>query len=199
MKHFAPALALLVAACPSTAPLPRRRQTPATALAGTPCEPPMEIPPGIVASVPSPVRETHARHRRPAITPEDGAAYQQMQAASAPMTGPTSATSAPTTPSSQAQPAPADRIVFMGDSITQNWRLAHPDFFGPTRVSRGISGQTTPQMLLRFKRRRASRSSPRPFTSWEASTTSPATPARPRSRTSRTTSCRWSNWRSRTA
>ena len=43
------------------------------------------------------------------------------------------------------------RVVFMGDSITQLWGLAAPQDFGPARVNRGISGQTTPQMLLRFK------------------------------------------------
>jgi acyl-CoA thioesterase-1 len=42
--------------------------------------------------------------------------------------------------------------VFMGDSITENWMTAHPAFFGAHRyVSRGIGGQTTQQMLLRFR------------------------------------------------
>ncbi|WP_268846054.1 SGNH/GDSL hydrolase family protein [Flavobacterium aestivum] len=44
------------------------------------------------------------------------------------------------------------RIVFFGDSITENWSSASPDFFiGKTYINRGISGQTTPQMLLRFR------------------------------------------------
>jgi len=43
------------------------------------------------------------------------------------------------------------RVVFMGDSITEFWKLAHPDFFGDNYVDRGISGQTTAQMLLRFR------------------------------------------------
>ena len=47
---------------------------------------------------------------------------------------------------------PADRIVFMGDSITQLWGLAEPADFGPARVNRGISGQTTLEMLARFRR-----------------------------------------------
>ncbi len=61
-----------------------------------------------------------------------------------------------------ALPAPAageQRVVFMGDSITQNWlrngqpdSLPDPGFFpGKPYVNRGISGQTTPQMLLRFR------------------------------------------------
>jgi lysophospholipase L1-like esterase len=43
------------------------------------------------------------------------------------------------------------RIVFMGDSITEGWGLADPAFFGGGVVNRGISGQTTPQMLVRFE------------------------------------------------
>jgi len=44
------------------------------------------------------------------------------------------------------------RIVFMGNSITEGWINTHPDFFsGKSYVNRGISGQTTPQMLVRFR------------------------------------------------
>jgi len=41
-------------------------------------------------------------------------------------------------------------IVFMGDSITEGWQSKHPAFFTPGRICRGISGQTTPQMVLRM-------------------------------------------------
>jgi lysophospholipase L1-like esterase len=46
-----------------------------------------------------------------------------------------------------------DRVVFMGDSITEDWAdRAHGGFFpGRPYVDRGISGQTTPQMLVRFR------------------------------------------------
>jgi lysophospholipase L1-like esterase len=43
------------------------------------------------------------------------------------------------------------RIVFMGDSITEGWVNLAGDFFTPGRIGRGIGGQTTPQMLLRFR------------------------------------------------
>jgi len=43
------------------------------------------------------------------------------------------------------------RIVFMGDSITENWVDRSGDFFTAGRIGRGISGQTTPQMLARFR------------------------------------------------
>lgn len=42
------------------------------------------------------------------------------------------------------------RVVFMGDSITEFWSLSD-SFPGKPYVNRGISGQTTPQMLLRFR------------------------------------------------
>jgi lysophospholipase L1-like esterase len=45
----------------------------------------------------------------------------------------------------------AARIVFMGDSITEGWAEADPQFFQRGVVNRGISGQTTPQMLVRFR------------------------------------------------
>jgi len=46
-----------------------------------------------------------------------------------------------------------NRVVFMGDSITQGWKLDGPQgsFPGKPYVNRGISGQTTPQMVLRFR------------------------------------------------
>ena len=49
-------------------------------------------------------------------------------------------------------PDPAhSRIVFIGDSITQGWSDKAPGFFTAGRIDRGIGGQTTPQMLLRFR------------------------------------------------
>ena len=43
-----------------------------------------------------------------------------------------------------------NRIVFMGDSITEFWKVNDSSFFDKSKINRGISGQTTPQMLLRF-------------------------------------------------
>lgn len=45
-----------------------------------------------------------------------------------------------------------NRVVFMGNSITIGWILESPEFFeGKPYINRGISGQTTPQMLVRFR------------------------------------------------
>jgi thiamine biosynthesis lipoprotein len=44
------------------------------------------------------------------------------------------------------------RVVFMGDSLTDDWGRGDSVFFpGKSYINRGISGQTTPQMLLRFQ------------------------------------------------
>ena len=43
------------------------------------------------------------------------------------------------------------RVVFMGDSITDAWPRRSAGFFHTGNVGRGISGQTTPQMLVRFQ------------------------------------------------
>jgi len=50
-------------------------------------------------------------------------------------------------------PAPVrseNRVVFMGDSITDIWKLSEY-FPGKPYINRGIGGQTTPQMLIRFR------------------------------------------------
>ena len=52
------------------------------------------------------------------------------------------------------QPAKGEqRVVFMGDSITDSWDSPNMGGFFPGKpyVNRGISGQTTPQMLIRFR------------------------------------------------
>ncbi|HUA14383.1 MAG TPA: SGNH/GDSL hydrolase family protein [Verrucomicrobiae bacterium] len=52
-----------------------------------------------------------------------------------------------------ALPAPTageNRVVFFGDSITDIWKLAD-SFPGKPYINRGIGGQTTPQMLVRFR------------------------------------------------
>jgi acyl-CoA thioesterase I len=49
-------------------------------------------------------------------------------------------------------PKPGEnRVVFMGDSITEDWHL-EKSFPGKPYINRGISGQTSPQMLVRFRR-----------------------------------------------
>lgn len=52
----------------------------------------------------------------------------------------------------EAPKAGEKRVVFMGNSITIGWASQNPAFFvGKPYINRGISGQTTPQMLIRFR------------------------------------------------
>src|SRR5579864_5935930 len=47
-------------------------------------------------------------------------------------------------------PKGENRVVFFGDSITDSWHL--DEYFpGKPYINRGIGGQTTPQMLVRFR------------------------------------------------
>ena len=45
---------------------------------------------------------------------------------------------------------PKPKIVFLGDSITEFWSIGDPELFEPGVINRGISGQTSSQMLVRF-------------------------------------------------
>lgn len=51
------------------------------------------------------------------------------------------------------EPSPSeDRVVFMGDQVTEAWGPTTGRFFpGKSYVNRGIGGQTTAQMLVRFR------------------------------------------------
>lgn len=52
----------------------------------------------------------------------------------------------------RALPEAQRRVVFIGNSITDNWTAHHPDFFRDNGyIGRGISGQTSYQMVLRFR------------------------------------------------
>lgn len=52
----------------------------------------------------------------------------------------------------KAPSAKENRVVFMGNSITDAWIKVRPEFFSSNLyLDRGIGGQTTPQMLIRFR------------------------------------------------
>lgn len=72
------AFALATGCATSAASLPGPVQTPATAVGGTPCDPPLVVPASIIASVRAQFEAPGTP--RPPVTPEDMAAYQKMQA-----------------------------------------------------------------------------------------------------------------------
>src|SRR5262245_13588776 len=47
--------------------------------------------------------------------------------------------------------APENRVIFLGDSITKSWGKKSPFFPGKPYLNRGIDGQTTAQLLIRFR------------------------------------------------
>lgn len=53
----------------------------------------------------------------------------------------------------QASRLPGERVVFMGNSIFETWAPHFPEMFpGGNYIGRGVSGETTAQMLVRFRR-----------------------------------------------
>jgi lysophospholipase L1-like esterase len=49
-------------------------------------------------------------------------------------------------------PSDAERVIFLGDEITESWSATEGQFFsGKPYLNRGIRGQTSPQMLVRFR------------------------------------------------
>ena len=86
------------------------------------------------------------------------------------------------------RPVEPGRVVFLGDSITDGYRLEEA-FPGKPYVNRGISGQTTAQMLVRFYPDVIALK-PAAVICSRARTTSPATTGRRRSRWSSRTSWR---------
>ena len=44
-----------------------------------------------------------------------------------------------------------NRVVFLGNSIVEAWMKLQPEFFTNGKIARGISGQTSPQTVLRFR------------------------------------------------
>ena len=47
-------------------------------------------------------------------------------------------------------PVDNERVVFMGNSITENWIKTYPDYFTGHFVNRGISGQVTPHRITSY-------------------------------------------------
>jgi lysophospholipase L1-like esterase len=103
--------------------------------APTQTAPPQNAAPGLTAPVPAPVAPPSATQYNPKMDWAWLARFKNSDSA-------------------LSAPAPGEnRVVFMGDSITQGWRIEGPNGYFPGKpyINRGISGQTTPQMLVRFR------------------------------------------------
>lgn len=112
-----------------------------TAMSVDPCPPPSAPNPAITAIVDG-MLVPGARFTPPPVPPRDAPLTGQAardwanlcryRAENAAVTGPV-------------------HIVFLGASITELWKAAEPDMFTRGVINRGISGQTSAQMLLRFQ------------------------------------------------
>lgn len=91
-----------------------------------------EMDPQVIARIRDPEQVALRAERAAALRERDWAALGHYRRANAALQG---------------QPVEA---VFLGDSITEMWGVAQPDLFTGGLVNRGISGQTSPQMLVRF-------------------------------------------------
>lgn len=151
MKHASLTclLSIALAACTTALPAPAAIVAPATQLAGTACDPPLVVPASIIARVRGQF-DPNAGPPPPA-NPAELAAYNEMQTKQKTNDWGNLCYFRADNAALATQPVSAGRVVFMGDSITQLWQFANPEMFGSAAVNRGISGQTTPQMLLRFK------------------------------------------------
>lgn len=114
------------------------------------CGSPTPIPPSIVARVTAQFEEGRTAPP-PDMTPEDIAAYRKMEAEQKSKDWPNVCRYRAANADLMKLPDSERQVVFMGDSITQNWGVADPAYFTHGTVNRGISGQTTPQMLARFR------------------------------------------------
>jgi lysophospholipase L1-like esterase len=105
------------------------------------------VAPGLAEDVPAPAVPINSSPTRDQAEACEKVAKEQVfhDLADFARYAPLDATLAPSGPQER-------RVVFMGDSITEFWATLDAQFFSRSDfIDRGISGQTTPQMLLRFR------------------------------------------------
>lgn len=121
----------------------------AAAIMAAPCPPAIQMPAEVAAYR---VAMMASRHSAPPARPTSAiAAFAAAQAERQRQDWPFLCRFAADNARLALRPAAERQVVFLGDSITENWAVARPDLAGRGWVNRGISGQTTPQILLRFQ------------------------------------------------
>jgi lysophospholipase L1-like esterase len=123
------------------------RTPPATAMMADPCPPPLAVPKELadLAEIALSPGKSYADFAELAKDP-DVQAYLQAQRERAQSDWPNLCRYRPANAALRQRP----RVVFIGDSITENWARSDRELFSNDIVGRGISGQTSPQILLRF-------------------------------------------------
>jgi hypothetical protein len=138
---------IALAAEPRAAAAAGESAEPGTAMVADPCPPPLPVPKELadVADIALSPGKTYADFAELAKNPEVQA-YMQAQRQRTQSDWPNLCRYRPDNAALRQRP----RIVFIGDSITEFWVRGDPALFNKNLVGRGISGQTSPQILLRF-------------------------------------------------
>lgn len=149
MTNVYSALALVVTAVlpvPVLAAAPL--SDPTVGIVARPCDHVPAMPPLVAESLARMLQARAAGQPLPARSPESLAAYERWQAQ---LLALDFSNHCRYEAANQALPiASPGRIVFIGSSIIEGWGKGRPAFFSGDRVNRGISGQTTQQILGRF-------------------------------------------------
>jgi lysophospholipase L1-like esterase len=119
---------------------------PDTAMVSDPCLPPLPLPEVLAHTVEGALDPGRATSFTQLLSNSEVQAYFKATEERAKTDWPNlckyrSANAALTTP---------PKVVFIGDSITESWVRGDPQLFRDGVIGRGISGQTSPQILLRF-------------------------------------------------
>jgi lysophospholipase L1-like esterase len=138
---------IALAADPGAAAAAGESTEPRTAMVADPCPPPLPVPKDLadVADIALNPGRSYADFAELAKNPEV-LAYMQAQRQRAQSDWPNLCRYRLDNAALRQRP----RIVFIGDSITEFWVTGDPSLFTKDIVGRGISGQTSPQILLRF-------------------------------------------------
>jgi lysophospholipase L1-like esterase len=121
---------------------------PDTAMVSDPCPPPLTLPAVLAHTVEGALDPGPATSFMQLLSNSDVQAYFKAEEERSKSDWPNlckyrGANAALTTP---------PRVVFIGDSITESWVRGDPQLFRDGVIGRGISGQTSPQILMRFFR-----------------------------------------------
>ena len=118
-----------------------------TSLSTDSCPPPLTLPPVLIKAM-----QEHSFEKLLQSPPPEFRAFDEATKARTQADWPNLCRYRRADPSLLAKPAVSDRVVFLGDSITEGWAFARPLFFdGSHIVGRGIAGQVSGQILVRFR------------------------------------------------
>lgn len=143
------ALSAILLSMASVTPARSAEETapPSTAMVADPCPPAIALPPALVNARESGlVPSKHASNFAEVLARPEVQAYMRAEQERAQGDWPNLCQYRLANAALKRSP----RVVFIGDSITENWVTGDPRLFGDDVIGRGISGQTSPQILLRF-------------------------------------------------